>query len=186
MLVSVEGRMGMGKTLTATYFGVKEHQENGKRIFATYHLHGVKYEYLTLETFYKLFTNAEQGITELSHCVFLLDEAYLFMDSRLSSSQINRLFNAFTFQSRKREVDIFLTTHDIMRIDRRIRSNIDIRISCRFNPTTQRVTLRMRDMHTGWRKRVLISAPAVYPYYSTEEIVRPQGKAYRIKQADLL
>ena len=232
MLVSLEGRMGQGKTLSMTGLAVLEHKRNGKKLFSTYHLSSVidcpycglrhpisretaelpynyicsvkeetfevtekdhedgriieiEYTYLTAEAFYDIFKMADQGQEVLSNCLFLLDEAYLFLDARTSGSKMNRIFNSFAFQTRKRGVDLYISTHDVARLDKRIRAAIDLRISCRFIPSQQSVKLRIRDVHTGARKSLKFYGPKFWAFYNTNEMVRPQGKLYTVKPGDL-
>ena len=144
-----------------------------------------EYTYLNLESFYETFKSADQGATILSGCVFLVDEAYLFFDSRTSSSKSNRLFNSFIFQTRKRGVDLYLTTHDVTRVDRRVRAAIDLRVSCRFNPGTGILRARVRDMHTGERRTQRIFGPRYWAFYDTNEMVRPPGKLYNMTSREL-
>jgi len=146
----------------------------------------IAYTYINLKGFYEIVSSANQGEIELSQGIFLLDESYLFMDARTSSSKINRIFNDFTFQTRKRGIDLYLTTHDVMRLDKRIRAAIDLKVNCRYNGESQMITLRVRDMHTGVRRRLKLWGPeAAFPYYETDEMVRPQGKIYRMTIEEL-
>ena len=225
MIVSLEGRMGQGKTAAITALGILEYKRTGCKLFATYHLNDViycpscgmkhavhkfegqefyqcekdvhpvngtseieriPYTYLTVEDFYNIFKEVDQGERILGNCLFLLDEAYLFMDSRTSGSKMNRLFNSFAMQTRKRGVDMYITTHEVKRLDQRIRAAIDLRVSCRFRPATRVVTLRIRDMHTGDRTRQSFYGPvAAFPYFDTNELVRPPGKLYKMSKEDL-
>ena len=251
MLTTLEGRMGMGKTLVSVFMGVADQVRIGCKIFATFHLQNVyncsvcgiphklvafddndkdivftetvkseekelyewayscnakgtlfefetisvepndpsifwiDWQFLNLESFYEIFNRADEGIEILRNCRFLLDEAYLFMSSRNSSSKVNRLFTSFTFQSRKRGLDLVLATHSLGGLDKWVREAIDIRVTCRFNPATQTVKLRLRDMHTGERRTISVFGPAVYAYFDTHETVKPAGKLYRLKQSDV-
>jgi len=254
MIASIEGRMGQGKTLSATFIAVADQEQYGKYIFSTYHLfnvykcpicevphqlvatdretmqevvlietaseedklnylwlyacdeagvlakeeikavedpqqdenvHWLEWKFLTLEAFYEIFNAADQGLKILDNCDFILDESYLFMDARASASKVNRVFNAFVFQTRKRGVDMYLTTHAVNRLDRRVREALDLKISARFNSLTQVIRLRIRDMHTGDRRTISVLDPGVYAYYRTDETVVPQGKLYRLKVEDL-
>ena len=237
MIVSIDGRMGQGKTATMSTLGLEEHFQKGKKIFSTYHFFAAvmctycnwshtlylpegegedsqnwiyrcyngnpnspevirkltkedrvmrpEYTFLNLETFYTIFHDADEGRTTLSNCVFLLDEAYLFADARRSGSKVNLIFNAFIFQSRKRGVDMYLTTHNVTRLDKRIRDAIDIKISCRFTPSNHRIRCRMRDMHTGYRKSFGIDVTRVAGLYDTLEVVVPTGKLYKLSKADI-
>ena len=157
-----------------------------RRVTETDEIDHIPYTYLSLEDFYTTFRAADQGKRTLHNCIFLLDEAYLFMDARHSGSKINRLFNSFVFQTRKRGVDMYITTHSVDRLDKRIRQATDLRISCRYSLNTQIITIRIRDMLTGERRRIYISGPeAAFPYYDTNELVTPTGKLYRMTKEEL-
>ena len=160
-------------------------EETSYYVLPTDSVHTPEYQYLNLESFYEVFKGADQGATVLSGCVFLVDEAYLFFDSRTSASKSNRLFNSFIFQTRKRGVDLYLTTHDLSRIDRRVRAATDLRVSCRYNPTTEVLRARIRDMHTGERRTQQIYGPRYWSFYDTNEMVRPPGKLYTMSAKDL-
>ena len=70
----------------------------------------IEYTFLTFEDFTKLMSVAEEDPTSITNCAFILDEAYLFMSSRNSASKMNRIFNTFVVQTRKRGVNCLLYT----------------------------------------------------------------------------
>jgi hypothetical protein len=156
--------------------------EDTVKVFSTYHLAYLGYEYIDFPKFVDIMQKAEDGGLILNNCLFLLDEAYLFLDSRTSSSKQNRIFNTFAHQTRKRGVDMYLTTHSVDRIDRRVRAGIDMKASCRFDAASQQCRVRFRDMHTGAKIIKRIYGPTIYPFYDTNEIVKAKGKIYRISE----
>ncbi len=207
MLIAIEGDMGKGKTLTAVAYAVREHLASGRKIFSTTPLfnaydcscgmrhredvvceEGTKgtlyvldHEYIDLQRFYELINH---NPSELDGGLLLLDESYLFMDARMSGSKLNRMLNTFTFQTRKRQVDLFLTTHRLQRIDRRIRESIDFLIRPNHNPMTGNIVLSIRNKRGSTGRKVLDGA-RYYAFFDTDNVVRPQGKVYKMKQEDL-
>ena len=157
------------------------------KIYATFHLNYIKSELFDFPKFAKLLEaeqveEGEESKLILEHCIIILDESYLFMDSRTSGSKMNRTFNTFVFQTRKRGVEAYLPTHSLDRLDKRVRAAIDIRGRCRFEPARQIVRVRFTDLHTGLVNSKKIYGPLMYPFYDTEEIVIPKGKLYRVSE----
>jgi len=77
---------------------------------------------------------------ELVNSVLLLDEAYIYLDARTGASKLNKLFTYFIVQTRKRGVDLYICTHHIDIVDKRLRRAVDIRGTCRYKkeyPCTQ-------------------------------------------------
>jgi hypothetical protein len=70
---------------------------------------------------------------EMEDCILLLDEAYLFMDSRSGQSKINKLGSYFVAQTRKRGVDMFVCVQHIDLVDKRLRRAVDERGTCRYH-----------------------------------------------------
>lgn len=127
-LVSIEGPMGAGKTGVATWLAHQDYLA-GRQIFCNYF---VNFDYIEFdqELFYKL--NEENF--ELNNCHIVADEGYLYMDARTSMSAGNRVVNYYAMQTRKRNVDLSITTHAFNRLDKRIREAVTIRIACRYEP----------------------------------------------------
>ncbi len=119
---------------------------------------------------------------EIEDCIWILDEAYQAgLDSRSTSTKFNKLMTYIVAQTRKRGVDLYLCTHHIDAIEKRIRRAVDIRGTCRFNkgpleedkPIAKRkynwVTVRLRDLRTGNGRRIRIYGPAFWSLYDTRE-----------------
>lgn len=190
MIATVEGRVGQGKTLTATAFSILDWIRAGKKIVANYNiiLDNMNYDFdyegnkvgynpkkiVHEEDFinfdYNMFVDAMEENTTLFDTTVVIDEAYLFADARMTQSGFNRLMSYFVLQSRKRDVNIYFTTQQFENIDSRLRRNVDMRILSRFNKQSQVVTCRLMDLRSGRRRRVRISAPEFWWCYDTKEV----------------
>ncbi len=119
---------------------------------------------------------------EIEDCIWILDEAYqMGLDSRSTSTKYNKLMSYIIAQTRKRGVDLYLCTHHIDAIEKRIRRAVDIRGTCRFNkgPLEEEkqvskrrynwVTVRLRDLRSGQGRRLRIYGPAFWALYDTTE-----------------
>lgn len=129
-LITIEGPMGSGKTGLASWFAYQDYLK-GRRIFCNYHVN-FPYTPFDQELFFKL--NEEEF--QLDNCHIVADEGYLYMDARTSMSGGNRVVNYYSMQTRKRAVDMSITTHSFDRLDKRIRQAVTVRIACRYIPET--------------------------------------------------
>jgi len=124
MLPIIRGSLGSGKTLFMVREACKLHLA-GKKIYANFNLRfpdGKKAEKLTID----LLT------PELSDCVVLIDEAYAWLESRTSMKLLNRYLTYILFQSRKRNLDFYLTTQLISAIEMRFQNLADHLITARL------------------------------------------------------
>ena len=125
-LISIEGPMGSGKTLTESMLGLDAHLE-GRTVYANYHLN-FPYKPFNEDIFYEL---NDRGF-ELNDCLILADEGYLIADARRSGSKQNLAFSYYIVQTRKRKVDMAFATHKFDRLDKRVRDSVTMRIACKF------------------------------------------------------
>jgi len=126
-IYSFEGVQGSGKTTAAVAVAFEQWKQYGRRVISNDHL-AFDYTHFNLEYFLDHMTHDDGG---LENCTLLLDEAYQYMDSRLSQSKLSKLFTWFIVQTRKRGVDLYVCTHHIMNIDVRLRRACDVRGACR-------------------------------------------------------
>lgn len=112
MLIAVSGSLGSGKTTLLTYFA---YAEDERQIYANYHIDKDNCELIDV-TDLEMITNG----------LILIDEAYLWMDSRLSTTERNRYLSRMAFQSRKRQLDIVMSAQLRGSIDLRIRHLQDV------------------------------------------------------------
>ena len=173
MIILFEGPLGSGKSLCSTAFAVMEHYDHvkasgiGKKIISSTHIYGIPtWELLTYETFISWMKEEE----ELSNAIVILDEAYLFVDSRLSQSSLSRLMSYFFMQTRKRHVDLYVCSQQYENVDIRLRRNIDVRAICRSDKSTGWCKIRFINMRTGKKRNIKLYGPEFYPYFDTDEI----------------
>jgi len=124
LLPIIRGTLGSGKTLFMVIEGCRLHAI-GKKIYANFNLKfpdGKKAEKLTID----LLT------PDLSDCVVLIDEAYAWLESRTSMKSLNRYLTYILFQSRKRNLDFYLTTQLISAIEMRFQNLADHLITARL------------------------------------------------------
>ncbi len=109
---------GNGKTNTMVYFGYQAHKE-GKSVYSN-----IKTEFsktFTLNEIIDMFKN--QG---LSNSVIMLDEAQVYLSNTgEKASVIRELINLFIAQTRKRGVDIYLTTQRYSNLHKQLRVQVD-------------------------------------------------------------
>lgn len=98
MQMMIEGTYGTGKTLLATHIA-KEVDKLGIPIYSNYPL--------------KLNNYHELVLSELPNLpgpvLVILDEAYVYLESRTSGRDVNRYMSYILMQSRKRQIDFVLT-----------------------------------------------------------------------------
>ena len=119
---------GTGKTIAALALAYEEMKNNGKKVICNNHLN-FPYTQFSLEYFLEHISD-----NEMENAVLLLDEAYQYMDSRMSQSKISRVFTYFIVQTRKRGVDLYICTHSLENVDVRLRRAVDIRGVCSYSP----------------------------------------------------
>lgn len=110
---------GNGKTLTITYYGYQEHLA-GKEVYSNFKT-----------SFSKLFTMNELiemfKDNKLSNVVILIDEAQVYLNNMgVKKAVINNLIGLFIAQTRKRNVDIYLTTQRFNNLHNQLRLHTDV------------------------------------------------------------
>jgi hypothetical protein len=171
VIIGFFGEMGSGKTLSMIRQAV-EYYKNGYKIYANIHLKNVKYDNYTLKD---LINYAIEG-GEFSKCVFLLDEAHIFIDSRTSAMKKNRIISYFLLQTRKSNVTLLYTSQYPHQIDKRLRSVTSIIVECQSKIYNKRhiilnSCMKMKSNGTSIDKKIVYDAETYYKYYDTREIV---------------
>lgn len=159
--IAIAGDIGTGKTLLATYFALVDDRD----VFANYKIEVPKWAKLTPAAIEKIHQPA----------LLIIDEAYIWLESRASSSLANRFWTYVLFQSRKRATDLVLTCQLFSTIDVRFREMVDRvivakRLEAGFG---YHIYKPGQDRPVG---RFLISnemAQKIYPYYDTMQLVSP-------------
>ncbi len=115
-LISIVGYLGSGKTLFSTYLASKMK----RTIYCNYKLNLPNYKPLDLV-----------DIIDIEpHCNIIIDEAYTWIDSRVSGRGVNRYCSYVILQSRKTYTDIIVTAQMFSTLDLRFRKMSNIIIEC--------------------------------------------------------
>jgi len=169
MIVGFIGARGSGKSASMAIEAYKYYCD-GFRILSNI---GLKFEYEPYTS--KMIETFASEKNPLDHAVLLIDEAHILLDSRTSVTKRNRLISYFILQSRKRDVHIFYTTQSYHQIEKRLRDQTDVIISCEFD--NKRELIRQTAFHVDKNldRRRIVPATWAYDLYDTNEIVDPFG-----------
>lgn len=166
----VVGHLGSGKTLFLTLLGKASPH---RPIYANFNLNLKTAKQITVEDL--------ESITE---GLILIDEAYLWLESRVSSSAINRYMSYMIFQSRKRNFDIFISSQLSSAIDLRFRFLEDLRVyAIGFNTAKESFPFllsgwgRLRTFHLPIEK-----AKMLFPLYDTMQYPKLKPTIYEPKR----
>jgi len=109
---------GNGKTMAMTYFGYQAHKK-GKEVFSNYHT--TFSQPYTMNHLIQLFKDQN-----LSNVVILIDEAQVYLSNQgVKKGVLKELIGLFVAQTRKRKVDIYLTTQRFLNLNNQLRIHID-------------------------------------------------------------
>jgi hypothetical protein len=171
MLVGIFGNFGSGKTLLLTYLALKYASKKNYDVYANYHIERKRIQYLTPEKFIEI------NPPDSKRVFIALDEVYLWLDSRVSTSKVNRLLSWIILQSRKRNMDIGYTAQLSTTVDMRLRAMTDLIVIAEnlSNGNFKYTFAWEKGVKTF--KRVLVlpywKAENIFSKYSTREIVEP-------------
>lgn len=175
MLGVVTGHLGTGKTLFLTYLADWADQHDIP-VWANYTLNLDRQDAEQVDVY---------DLENMSEGLLLIDEAYAWMDSRVSTSKRNRYLSKLIFKSRKRKLDVFVTAQLQSSVDMRMRHLRDIRVHASGpteNDTAFRYIMRgfgkeMEFMLPMWRAEMLFDKYDTFEYpdddvseYSPEQL----------------
>lgn len=161
MLTVIVGNCGSGKTLLMSILAYINHFST--KIVSNYALN---FDYEELD-FSKLIKS------EYEDRMILIDEAYVYLESRSSSSMMNKYLSYVLFQSRKKTINMFITVQLLSTLDLRYRSMIDMII---FASNEQSFfSYLCFDVFSGKHKRINLSLEKALPFfnvYNTNEVIQ--------------
>jgi len=105
---------------------VTDYIQQDRKIIANTHLN-FPYQHFDLKYFVDHIED-----NELTNCCLWLDEMYQLLDARTSQGKLNKVLTYFIVQTRKRNVDLYVCTHHIDHVDKRLRRAVDVRGTCSF------------------------------------------------------
>jgi deoxyadenosine/deoxycytidine kinase len=174
MLVNVDGDVGSGKTLLTTHIANKD----TRPVFANYHINIPRFTYLEPEMLFSMKNKNEPRIV-------IIDEAYNWLESRLSGRPINVYSSYILFQSRKRGIDFFLTDQLFETIDLRFRKMVNIEIYCEAVPEGFEYIIQKISRRKVFKPKKLIMpykyAETIFPLYDSWEFIDPIDKDMMFK-----
>lgn len=167
MLTVCLGNLGTGKTLFLTIVGYY----SKKKIITNYKVDfsGREVEEFDIRKFIE---------AEYEDCIILLDEAYVYLESRLSGSHKNRLMSYILFQSRKKNVDMYLSVQLVSTLDKRFRHMSNFYIYAESDEISYTYLVFNKD--TGKVKTIKMLRRRILPFYKmydTNEVILPDINA---------
>lgn len=167
MLTVISGNLGTGKTLFLTmigYYSDKAVVSNFKTNFPNKK---------SIEFDVNKFMRCEY-----ENCIILMDEAYIYLESRLSGSEKNKLMSYILFQSRKKTVDLYLTVQLRSTIDKRYRELTDVYMLADLTDLTYNYLIKTRgNKYFGLIKLLKRKVIPLYAMYDTNEVILPDENA---------
>jgi hypothetical protein len=180
VIVGIVGKQGRGKTLLMTALGyiasrygsfylryliAKEHYNvfNHKTIYANYKL---KFPFNPVGSI--------EAMDDMKKGTALLDELYLWCDSRASMSGVNKAVNNIAHAARKKEMDILYTSHSWGKVDKRIRHITDLILAPDIDIRTGVITVNVIDAVENTCKilnKFKLSGSLFFNMYDTTEEV---------------
>jgi hypothetical protein len=172
MLVLIEGTYGSGKTLLAT----KAALSSDVPVLSNFKLNVPLYEPLDLSE-----------LADIKRkCLVILDEAYVYLESRTSGRDVNRYMSYMLFQSRKRGIDFILTEQLNTTIDVRYRDMTDLTIRAKRHGDDFTYSIyHPGEVYGGTWVLTKKLAEKLFPLYDTTETVEtPQDMGKELSMVD--
>jgi len=177
MLTIILGDLGSGKTLFMTIIAYKSKY---KTIYSNYTLKIPKKKV-------KKFTTEILFDENLKNCLVLIDEVYTLVDARNFQTSLNKIMSYILFQSRKKNLDIYVTAQLLSTIEKRFRLMANYLVQCENIINGFLYTLT--DLYSMTSKQIFLPlkiAKKFYRYYDTNELIRPEKDTnpFNIKEAE--
>lgn len=145
------GTQNSGKTLSMVFNAYRYHKQ-GYKIYSNFNL-SFKHTKLTKELIESFVTAKRQ----FNKTIFLIDEIYLFMDSRNFGSKRQKMLGYFILQTSKRGCNLYGTAQFFNTIEKRFRENINFTCHC------QRVLLHKGEYREIYNNnRFLVDSKNLY------------------------
>lgn len=111
-IIIIDGMLGAGKTLAMSILSKYYAEKSGCALFSNYGLYG-SYEFNSYRDFLK--------VVAQKHSIICLDEAHIFLDSRMSHNKGVIYFTQLSYYFRKMRTTVMMTSPQIDSIDKRVR-----------------------------------------------------------------
>lgn len=161
-LIIPVGDLGSGKTLFTTMMA----KESDVQVLSNYKLNIYGYRELT-----------PQMLVDINEpSLIIIDEAYAWLESRLSNRDMNRYLSYILFQSRKRQLDFIITAQLLSTIDVRFRDMCNYLVLCQKLPDGFHFSIVKNSMYSHRPVELYMTweqAETLYPLYDTMEKIDP-------------
>ena len=172
MIIGIIGEMGSGKTLSAVYLASILKQRG-------YYIISNMKNFLLNDD---LLTNPDmlKELDAKKKYLIIIDEIYVYADSRRSASKKNLLLSYLIFQSRKRNLDIIYTEQKFTSVDIRIRNLTNLFILPHYYGIINNYILLQWDIAKNIEQNKYIIPdkkiklklnPKIFDLYNTYEII---------------
>jgi hypothetical protein len=135
------------------------------KIFANYHLYGVKYVYASFGEVLR-FINTDI----MKDSKWIIDEGWLGADARRGMSPLTILITQYAQLMRKLNIELFWLTQHARFLDWRVRYIAKRKILTKYNKDTHMIRLLIQDLVKGTEKVVSYYAPTYWRFYDTNEV----------------
>jgi hypothetical protein len=115
VLFGIVGELGAGKTLSLTFLAWKNWFYRRKTIYSNYHLYKIPYIYI----------DTVEKLDAMREGFAVLDEFWLWIDSRTTRSNKNKIVADILLKSRKRGLTWCFTAQLLDLLDKRVRKVMD-------------------------------------------------------------
>ena len=163
MIIGINGDIGSGKTVLAVFFAYLL-KLKGYRVMSNVRIKfpdGTEAE--PIDT---------KNLDKLDHCVIILDEAHIYLDSRRSASKTNMTTSYFILQTRKRGIILIYTAQLGTSVDKRLRNVQDFNIVAIKNKQFFKYVVSSQTSE----RRITIRKDKfkpIFKMYDTNEIIPP-------------
>jgi len=161
-----EGEQGAGKTCTGVAKVVDAvHKDPTTKVFANFHLYGIKYVYADLATIVEYMNS---GL--ITDGYIIIDESYIGGDARMGMTLMTKVLTWFGSQIRKRGLHLILIAQHGRMIDWRFRLFMTEHIMCSYNEKTHMITLTVVQRGKKKKRTYSYYEPQYRKYYNTDEL----------------
>ncbi|MFW9949622.1 MAG: AAA family ATPase [Candidatus Thorarchaeota archaeon] len=163
MLVAILGNLGSGKTLLSVINAYYSNLPIVSNFFIDFSNREI--ESFDLDRFLR---------ADYQNCIILLDEAYNYLESRISGSELNRVMSYILFQFRKKNVTMYFTAQLFSTIDRRYRELCDMIIVAKSRDPTKKENFSYTITNFLITKKFVLDyekASEFFTMYDTKEVI---------------
>jgi len=167
VLFAIVGELGAGKTLGLSYLAWSNWYNKKRKIFSNYNFYGFPYTHV--ETL--------PSLEEMKDGFFAGDELWLWLDSRSSRKEKQKIIASILLKSRKRGITIAYTTQSIHQVEKRVRDITDFIAYPMMNLDNSWCRLEIfrgpkPSMATRIKPPIYFHTAPIYGVYNTYEEIR--------------